>query len=174
MQRRALVVGLGNPLLGDDGVGWRIADSVARHVADRSDVTIECAAVGGLTLMERLIGYDRVLIADAVHTGDAAVGTVRRARLEDLDDPSAGHTTSGHDTSLATALDAGRALGAALPTSVALVTVEVPANFEFSETLSPAVAAAVAPATRTIIEWLTEHPAPRSASRQEVGIHGLS
>ena len=160
MTGRTLVVGLGNPILGDDGVGWRIA--------------VERAALGGLALMERLIGYDRVLIADAVHTRSAPVGAVRQTLLEELEDPSAGHTTSGHDTSLVTALGTGRAIGAVLPERVVVVTVEVPARFEFSESLSPAVAEAVAPATRMILNWLALHPAPPNTSRQEVGTHGLS
>ena len=28
VQPRTIVVGLGNPVLGDDGVGWRVADAV--------------------------------------------------------------------------------------------------------------------------------------------------
>jgi hydrogenase maturation protease len=106
--------------------------------------------------MERLVGYQRAVVVDAVHTGRAPVGTVRRLPLETLVDPSAGHTTSAHDVSLATALAAGRALGADLPDQVTLVAVEIAPCREFSETLSPEVEAAVPLAAglalRTVLE----------------------
>lgn len=144
MPQPCIVIGLGNPVLGDDGVGWRVTERVEGLLAGRPGVAdVDRLAVGGLTLMERLVGYERAVVVDAVHTGRAPVGTVRRLPLETLVDPSAGHTTSAHDVSLATALAAGRALGADLPERVTLVAVEIAPCHEFSETLSPEVAAAV-------------------------------
>lgn len=144
LRHHGIVVGLGNPILGDDGVGWIVTDAVERLLGSTPTGTdVDRAAVGGLGLMERLVGYDHAVIVDAIRTGRAPVGTVRQLPLEALANPDAGHAASAHDVSLAAALAAGRALGADLPTHVTLVAVEIPPVDELSDHLTPAVAAAV-------------------------------
>lgn len=54
---KTLVIGLGNPILGDDGVGWRVVEAVQEQISD-SDVDVDCAA------MERLHST-RILLAAA-------------------------------------------------------------------------------------------------------------
>ncbi len=136
-----LVIGLGNPILGDDGVGWRVAHEVQTRLTD-PDVEITCLALGGVALMERMAGYQRAIIIDAVATG-APLGSVLCAPLEEFPRPASGHTASSHDTSLATALHLGRELGVPVPAEVLVVAVEAQRLYEFGVGLSPAVAAAV-------------------------------
>jgi hydrogenase maturation protease len=170
-----LVVGLGNPILGDDGVGWRVADEVERRVDEASvPVEIERLALGGLSLMERLIGYDHVVLIDALATGDYPVGTVRRLRLQDLPDPSDGYTTAAHDTSLQTALEVGRRLGMSLPPIITVVAVETAATFEFSDNLSPPVETAVEVAASLVLELLSQPTAVSPTGRQEGVTHGIA
>jgi hydrogenase maturation protease len=156
-----LVVGLGNPILGDDGVGWQVAEQVRKQ---RPDIEVECLALGGLSLMERLIGYERVIIIDAIQTDDGRVGAVTQFPLEALPDRSAGHTTAVHDTSLQTALNLGRQMGADLPDHVHIVAVEAAQIYDFSEELTPAVAAAVPEATAIVHAWLAAQ-APAAAQQ---------
>src|SRR5512142_2116045 len=104
MTHKTLILGLGNPILGDDGVGWRVAEAVQLLVASRRPpVDVEFASLGGLSLMERMLGYERVVLIDCMETGSAPVGTVRSMPLADLANPVAGHSASAHDTSLITA-----------------------------------------------------------------------
>ena len=175
MEEHALVIGLGNPILGDDGVGWRVADEVERRLWPRATVRVERAALGGLSLMERLVGCERAVIVDAIHTGGSAVGTVTRCRFDELANPGEGSTTSAHDMSLATALALGRTMGAAIPEAIEIVGIEVPPHFEFSEALSPAVAASVSDAATAVLEFLAcgRAAAPSYQPRQEVGSHGV-
>ncbi len=150
-----LVLGLGNPILGDDGVGWRVAESVRSATAGSlQGVEVDCAALGGLTLMERMLGYRRVVVVDSMWTGAHPEGSVRVFALDDLPNPGAGHTTAAHDTSLATALQTAQLMGAVVPESVDVVAIETRACYDFSEVLTPAAEAAVAIATRKVIELL--------------------
>ena len=146
-----LVVGLGNPILGDDGIGWRVADAVRVR---EPNVEIDCLALGGLSLMERLVGYERVIIVDSIQTRDGRIGQVYRFALDDLPDLSAGHTTAVHDTSLQTALKMGRTMGAKLPDEVQIVAVEAERVYDFSEELTPQVAAAIPEATQAVVDLL--------------------
>jgi hydrogenase maturation protease len=137
-----LVLGLGNPLLGDDGVGWRVVEAVQRE-PPAGAVEFDWHAGGGLALMERLIGYERAVIVDALQMADGPAGSVWCGRLEELPPRGAGHLVSAHETSLQVALEAGRRLGAALPRRIDIVGVAAQPRLEFDEQLSPAVAAAV-------------------------------
>jgi hydrogenase maturation protease len=155
-----LVIGLGNPILGDDGVGWLVANRV-RLVLENGAfggqaIEIDSLALGGLSLMERLIGYERVIIIDALTTHQQPNGTIYQVTLEQLPDLSAGHTTAAHDTSLQTALNVGRSMGAALPDQIMIVGVEAEMVYDFTEELSPEVEAAIPKAVEIVIDLLSE------------------
>jgi hydrogenase maturation protease len=152
-----LVIGLGNPILGDDGVGWRVVQELGPRLGDRgAEVETDCASLGGLSLMERMLGYRRVILVDSMETGQVAVGSVRAFPLEGLTNPSTGHSASAHDTSLLTALQAARAMGAEVPGRVDVVAVEAMLVYDFSEELSPPVAGAVLAATEAVLDLLTK------------------
>jgi hydrogenase maturation protease len=153
---KTLILGLGNPLLGDDGVGWRVVEQVQQRIAP-SIAEIDYHAGGGLALMERLIGYDRVLIVDALTTGQRATGAIDCFRLNDLPPYAASHLSSAHETDLQTALAVGKQMGAILPGEILIIGIEANQVYDFSETLSPAVAEAVAPAARAILAYLFDN-----------------
>ena len=150
-QRKTLVLGLGNPILGDDGVGWRVVETFRTtfetHLA-RQPVEFDCLSVGGLSLMERMIGYDRVILVDAALTGNHPVGFVSCSLLEQIPNPAQGHLSSSHDTTLHNALAVGRNMGAHLPG-------EAQHTYEFSEQLSPPVSDAIPEAVNTILSLLS-------------------
>lgn len=149
---KTLVLGLGNSILGDDGVGWKVAEAVQAIV--HGSVEVDWASLGGLSLMERMVGYPYVIIIDCMETGLSPVGTVRSLPLAELENPSAGHTASAHDTSLITALKTAHAMGAHIPFRVMVVTIEAKLSYEFSESLTPEIAAAVPVATREVLKLL--------------------
>ena len=169
---KTLVIGLGNPILGDDGVGWKVAEQVQRYIkADArfqmpirlmgsktvshvSSVEVDYAALGGLSLMERLVGYQRVILVDSMETGQSPEGSVRVFPLDQLSNPSASHSTAVHDTSLMTALEVGRKMGMNLPESVTVVAVEAKNVYDFSDELSSPIAAAVPLAVQAVLEEL--------------------
>jgi hydrogenase maturation protease len=150
---KILVLGLGNPLLSDDGVGWRVAEQVREQITN-PDIEIDFHAGGGLSLMERMIGYDRVIIIDALNTGCQPQGTVSSFRLDDLPSYTQSHLASAHETTLQTALQVGRSTGAVLPNDIHIIAIEAQNVYDFSENLSPAVASAVPRAVELVISQL--------------------
>jgi hydrogenase maturation protease len=155
-----LVIGLGNPILGDDGVGWLVAEQVRLALENGTNkhqpIEIDSLALGGLSLMERMIGYDRVIIIDALTTRKQPNGTIYRVSLEELPDLSAGHTTAAHDTSLQTALNVGRSMGAQLPEQIIIVGVEAEKVYDFTEELSSEVKSAIPKAVQIVMDLLSE------------------
>lgn len=155
-----ILVGLGNPILGDDGVGWTIAAQVRAQLQQQASpppmVDIECLSLGGLSLMERLIGYERAILIDAVTLQPSSPGKLHVLPLDQLPDPAIGHLGSSHDTSLQTAIRLGRSLGASLPSEILVVGIEISPIQDFSEQLSPPVSAAVPGAVQMILHLLNQ------------------
>lgn len=157
---KTIVVGLGNPILGDDGAGWKVAQEVERLLASSgpglgTDVAVEYCALGGLSLMESLTGYQAAILVDALAL-DQAPGTVLSFPLEELPNQSAGHTTSAHDTSLQDALKMGASMGVELPNRIMIVGIAARRLYDFSESLSPEVANSVPIAAQKVLDLLAE------------------
>ncbi len=156
---KTLIVGLGNPILGDDGVGWRVAEEVqarleAQHLPAHQEVVVERLSIGGLGLMEHMLGYKRAIVIDAITTGEGTAGKLICLPLGALPDHSAGHTTSAHDTSLQNALIVAKEMGLNVPEEVWVVGIDAAQTYEFSEQLSPPIEAAVPEATDTVLRLL--------------------
>jgi hydrogenase maturation protease len=163
-----LVVGLGNPILGDDGVGWSVVGGV-RDQLQSSPVYSEFnhlietdfQALGGLSLMERLVGYQWAIVVDAITTKQAPPGTISTFSLAELPRVVSTHLKSVHDASFQDAMLVGRSLGAPLPEEVVIVGIEADAVYDFSEELSAPVAAAVPKAEQVVLDLLSNwigHP----------------
>jgi len=152
---KTLVVGLGNPILGDDGIGWKVAEEIGKQLPENDHVDIECLSLGGIGLMEHLVGYDQAIIVDAFEM-DAPVGSISVLKLSQLPNYSAFHITSTHDTSLQTAMQLGREMGAHLPEDVMIVGVATEHIHDFSEDLSPPVARVVPCVVSIVLDLLRE------------------
>lgn len=157
---KTLIIGLGNPILTDDGVGVHVAREIERQVdtSAHPDLAITEASVGGLRLMEAVLDYDRVVLIDAYYLDpeNTVPGTIHRINLDDLRTVSpTQHSTSAHDTSLVTALDAAQEMGYRVPDEFIIFAIEVENIFEFNETPTPAVASAIPKVAGLIIQELS-------------------
>ena len=156
---KTLVIGLGNPILTDDGVGVKVSYAVERILNLQSPVSnlhVTEASVGGLRLMEMMIGYDRAIIIDAFTNGaDNQPGRMHRMTLDDLRTISpTQHSASAHDTTLVTALDSGKAMELHLPGEVIIFAIEVENVIDFSEEATTAVSAAIPKAVTAVLAEL--------------------
>ena len=150
---KTLLLGLGNPILTDDGIGVY----VVRAVADRwsgDGVDFQEASVGGLRLLEVIAGYDRLILVDAIQTPDGAPGQIHRLTPDDL--RTSLHAGSTHDLSFQGALAWGRRIGMALPPDDAITIIAVEADdvLTFGEALTPVVAAALPDAVEAVLAEL--------------------
>ena len=160
---KTLVVGLGNPILTDDGVGVKVAYEVekaimaaSRNANDGDDIDVIEASAGGIRLMELMIGYDRLVLIDAYSVSNGRQpGKIHRLTFDDLRDISpTQHSASAHDTTFVTALEMGRTIGLKLPTMISIYGIEVENIYEFGDEPTPAVAAAIPEATAAVLSEL--------------------
>lgn len=158
-----LIIGLGNPILGDDGVGWVVAENIQENIKKHPEIfkgefEIKFLSLGGLSLMEQIEGFTEVIIIDSIHTGTNPNGTVISLPLSKLPNLSSGHSTAVHDTSLASALEVGRLMNMVLPDEVWVVAVETDEIFTFSEELSEFAIKGAVEATKIVQNLLTIGP----------------
>ncbi|MCL5256199.1 MAG: hydrogenase maturation protease [Chloroflexi bacterium] len=148
---KTLVLGLGNPILSDDGVGIEIVNRLKSLVRD-DDVVIEEASIGGIRLVDMMAGYDRAIVVDAIKTRGGVPGQVYRLEVEDL----AGtlHASSPHDLNFYTALELGRTMGMQMPGEVAVFAVEVDNIDTFHEGCCPEVERAIPEVMDAVLQEL--------------------
>lgn len=156
---RSLIVGFGNPLRGDDGVGL-----AALRELDGGPLPdgVRCAdvGIGGMALVHELqAGWDRLVIIDAVQRGGAP-GTiyVLTPIFPDLAglsvDAKRELLVDAHMAEPYNAMLLADALGV-LPREIHVVGVEAPETEELTLELSAAVRRAVPLAARRALELAT-------------------
>ncbi|MBN1810934.1 MAG: hydrogenase maturation protease [Anaerolineae bacterium] len=150
---KTLVLGMGNTILCDDGVGIYIVQEAAKR-CKRDDVDFADASVGGMRLLDVIAGYDRIIMVDAIKTADGKPGDVYRLHPGDLPTLHAGST---HDLSLIGALALGRGMGMRLPADedFVIIAVEVEEVWTFGEECTFAVAEAIPRAVEAVLAELT-------------------
>jgi len=149
---KTIVLGVGNPILRDDGAGIHVANQLKQHIND-PDVTIDEALTGGMNLLDLIVGYDKAILIDVVNIKNVENGEVKRFLLSDL---SSAHSNNPHDVSLLEALKLAEKIGEdRIPREIVIIGIvlkEMP--YEFGEKLSQKIAAAVPKAVEMTLSEL--------------------
>ena len=148
---KTLVLGLGNPILTDDGVGPRVAKELEGRL-DQQEATVTETSLAGLNMLDLLAGYDRAIIIDAIQTVGGKAGQIYQLDLEAFD--ATRHAASPHDVNFATALELGNQLGLALPSQIDIFAIEVADTSRFSEECTPKVTEAIPLCVEMIVQEL--------------------
>lgn len=149
---KTLILGLGNPILTDDGVGVLVAESVRSRLPADSEVDVAEVSVGGLTLMESMLGYERVILIDAILARAHKPGDIKRMTLAELRTlTQTQHASSPHDVNLVTAFEMGQKMGVHLPENVIIFAIGVENVSDFGDQPTPSVAAAIPVATEAVL-----------------------
>ncbi|MHB0888192.1 hydrogenase maturation protease [Acidithiobacillus sp.] len=149
-----LVLGLGNILQGDDGMGVHVVRWLAEHAPNTGAVFLDGGTIGSLLLVTLLEGVDALLVVDAMELGFKA-GRVTVLQGEEMDRllvrPKA---SSVHEVGLGELLDMARLCGC-LPARRALLGIQ-PWEIGWSDTLSPPLAQVLPDVGRRALALLAE------------------
>jgi len=141
---KTLLLGMGNPILGDDAVGIRVTERLGRRLGPVPDLAVreECCT-GGLELLEVVEGFDRLIVLDSIKTEGGRPGDWYRFDGTALRETM--HLNNVHDANFATAMELGRQMGVHVPddADIHVLAVEISENLTFSDRLSPEVQAAL-------------------------------
>lgn len=152
---KTLILGLGNPILSDDGVGLLVARALAGRL-NQPEITVMETSMAGLDFLDVLAGYDRAIIIDAIQTREGKVGQIYRLEPEALN--ATRHSASPHDINFATALELGNRLGLPLPKQIVIFAIEVEDVTSFSEDCTPEVKKAASSCATMVMQELERIP----------------
>jgi hydrogenase maturation protease len=131
------IIGLGNSILTDDGVGIYAAREIGRRLAEAdstAEVDIVESEVAGFALLELMAGWEKVVLLDAIQFEGVEPGTVVRIEPGDL------HTSlrirSVHEIDLPTALELGRRMGFDMPAKLTIFGIQAQDMLTFGESLT--------------------------------------
>ena len=145
---KTLILGIGNTVLTDDGVGCKVAQRLAKKLRGRSDITVKETALSGLSLLDELTGYEWLIIVDAIQTKGGKPGTIYKLSPGDF---KTGRMAIIHDLGLVSTLELGRKLEMEMPREVVIFAIEAKDMATFSEKLSPEVEKAIPKAVDMVL-----------------------
>jgi hydrogenase maturation protease len=157
---KTLILGMGNPILSDDGVGLHIARALEGHFPGTD---VRTSALIGLDLLDIVAGYDQVFVIDAIQNGRNPPGTVVKLAAGE----GALHLFSSHGMHFFEILQLGKDVGIVVPEVAGIYGVEIDHDCPFGEELSPLLAQRQAGIVRQIAEDVGRGlKAPQSAGRR--------
>lgn len=149
-EAKVLVLGLGNSLVGDDGVGIHLLRRL-QTLGWRNDVEFAESAAGGIAILELVAGFQRLLLLDCIIAGEDEPGKVVVLSEEEL--TAVRHASSIHDLAVGEVWQLGQRMGYLMPHVVAVaITVEL--KWEIGEELSPTAQNALAEAQAQCLKIL--------------------
>ena len=147
---RALILGLGNPILSDDAVGLLVARRLFERIG-KEDVDLVEAAISGLQTVQLLSRYDRAVIIDCL-LDRTRIGKLRRIEVEEL---KASPLLSSHGVGLGQAIRVAKQLGMRLPEPLLIYAIAIADPYSFGERLTPELERALPSLVQQIASDLT-------------------
>ncbi|HOX29118.1 MAG TPA: hydrogenase maturation protease [bacterium] len=134
---KTLIIGMGNIIMSDDGVGIRIARVLSDRLSGKQDVDVRETPLTGMNLVTMIEGYETAIIIDAIKTVEPAPGVLHKFDLDEL--ALTMHITSPHGTNLYTAVELGRRCGLKMPRKITIFGIEIEDATVFSEECTPVI-----------------------------------
>jgi hydrogenase maturation protease len=144
---KTLVLGMGNELYGDDGVGLHVIRQILSDEEIQKDFAVcngdvyfrECS-LSGLSLLDVIIGYDRLIIIDTIKRADPVPGKVSILKESDLRSIPG---PSPHYVSVPQAIEIGRRIGEKVPAQIDIIAVEAKNLYHLGEGLTEEMVKAI-------------------------------
>ena len=146
---RTLILGIGNTLLSDEGVGVHVIRHLAAEQPEEPDVTFLDGGTLSFTLAGDIADHDFLIVVDAARL-DAPPGTVRCFEDQQMDRYLGRAQMSVHEVGLSDLMDMAR-LSDTLPRRRALVGIQ-PEILDLGDRPSPAVEPAIREAAQLVLD----------------------
>jgi len=147
---KTIILGIGNPILCDDGVGLHIAQALEGVFPDATVVT---TTMIDLQLLEILTDYDRVFIVDALLSNGDDIGSVKKLAPEQ----GSLHLFSSHGLHFFELLKLGRELQYKLPEIGGIYGIVIGGGCSFGTALSPEIMTKRKAIIREVITDIRKH-----------------
>ncbi len=148
---KTLILGIGNKIKRDDVIGITTARRVFEKLDLDEKIDLKEASAGGLPLLDKIEGYEKVFILDSIQTEDGTPGDVYFLDLEDLDTGT--DSVASHTVDLKTMKKIGENIGEEIP-KIQIFAIEVKEPYEFGKELTKEMKKALPKITEEIKETI--------------------
>lgn len=135
-QRKITVIGLGNKVLGDDGIGAHLISDLQR-VLNLDGISYQISVNGGLEIIELLNEYQKAFIIDGIRTAEGNPGDIYFMDSNDFLETL--HISNFHDVDFITALKLAEKIDFRIPEKISIIAVEINEDKVFNESLTPSL-----------------------------------
>ena len=149
-----LVLGVGNEILTDDGIGPKLAYRLENDFQNPK-IRFDTASLGGLELLEFIQGYQTVVFIDAIKTQNGIPGSVYYFTPSDFKETL--HLSNLHDVSFLTALKFGEKVGMQIPDKIRIIAIEIIEDLVFSNSFSPEIEEKYEDIYEEVFEYIKEN-----------------
>jgi hydrogenase maturation protease len=164
MKKPVVVLGVGNPLMGDEGIGVYLVERLTRSAAEYPSVDFVDAGAGGLSVLHDLGGRHKAIIIDCAFM-DEEPGTIRRFAPEEVRSTKVLAHQSLHEADLMRIIEIGRQLDQA-PEEIVIFGIQ-PERVEFGQGLSPTLTARTDEYVSQILQELRDEWVSRTPDKVE-------
>ncbi|MHA1917547.1 MAG: hydrogenase maturation protease [Candidatus Ranarchaeia archaeon] len=152
---RILILGIGNPILGDDGVGNYVSKKLKEKIPEHQNFIIKDFESTGLDLVEEILDFDIVYLIDSIVTKKKPIGTITRMKPEDFEVTI--RSANLHSLSFPDLLKRIRiSYPKRVPEDIRIFVIEIEGEYIFTETISPTVKDSAHQVVKTILSELLE------------------
>ncbi|HDJ24166.1 MAG: hypothetical protein B5M54_01890 [Candidatus Aminicenantes bacterium 4484_214] len=155
---KTLVLGLGNELYGDDGVGIEVIhelhnDPVIKKLSQHHSLELKASNLTGLKLLDLIADFDVLLIIDTIKSDQPTTGKIRLldgSELRHIPGPSP------HYVSIPQMIELGHQIGLKMPWIVKIIAVEAKNIYQLGEGLTPEMKTSIPHIVRSVTQILEE------------------
>ncbi|MCD6485010.1 MAG: hydrogenase maturation protease [Candidatus Odinarchaeota archaeon] len=140
---KILIVGLGNPILSDDAIGLHVVRKINKYIQSsplpkEHQIDIIEESANSLELVEKFLGYDKVVIVDSLKTNKLAVGEIAKLTPKSFEKANTRNVSNPHDVDFYSAIKVLKEIfGKDITGDITIYGIEVRNIHEFGEKLSP-------------------------------------
>ena len=135
--KSTLILGLGNPVLGNDRLGLLLVEDLQKNSRLSCKVSFQCSSQSGLYLLDLLIGFYCTIFIDTIVCPNEPPGKVKCWKLEET--ASTAYGSSPHYIGVNSMIAIGKSLNLAMPKKLWLIGVTIKDGIQITEKLSPGI-----------------------------------
>lgn len=153
---KILVLGVGNPIFGDDSLGLYIARELKKKISREElkvEIDIDESSLDWLTIAEKMVGYDEVILIDVVAVNEERlVGKIFKFDLKESGERHE-YSCTFHNLSLTSAIEVIRSIfPKETPEKIVVILVGIKEPKEFSDKLSLTIKRIVSRAVKEVLD----------------------
>jgi hydrogenase maturation protease len=148
----AIIMGMGNTLLSDDGIGIIIKRYLEQKLVNAERIRFTETSWGGFRVIDLLRDYDYAIVIDSIKTGRVSEGEIHHLKTDDLL-PTL-RLNSYHDINFITALNLAKKMDYKIPSDIDILAVEIENNYTITENLNPVIRNSIITVSKKVVELL--------------------